>query len=152
MKNPQSTSVKCLLAYGTNQKGYTTLIDDKNHEYDFVTSFKGRKYWRCRFFQWGCKVCAISSDNGNELLNDPVPNHSNQLMAKTARKAEEEAIKKSSNNAKLPPGRVLCDVSFCPFPLQTIYMRIEASFLSFMANRQTPQRKDSPGFLLNSGH
>ena len=49
-----------LVTYGKNQKGNITLIDDNNYEYNFEKTHKGKKYWRCRFFQRGCKERAIS--------------------------------------------------------------------------------------------
>ena len=47
----------------------------------------------------------------NELLNDPFHNHTNKLLAKSARNAKKQAVKPAVNNPTVAQRRVLGDLS-----------------------------------------
>ena len=54
---------------------------------------------------------SVYSVHGDVLLNDPVHNHANQLLTRTSREAEKNAIKLSMKNPTVVPRRVLGDLS-----------------------------------------
>ena len=97
--------------YGRNQKGNKTLIDTNNFEYNLNKSVNGTQYWRCRSFKQGCKARALTRQTTDILLNEPLHDHSNNLLTKKARLIEEAEIKKASENPTVAPRRVLGDVT-----------------------------------------
>ena len=75
--------------YGRNQKGNKTLIDTNNFEYNLNKSVNGTQYWRCRSFKQGCKARALTRQTTDILLNEPLHDHSNNLLTKKARLIKE---------------------------------------------------------------
>ena len=66
--------------YGQNQKGNKTLIDTNNFEYNLNKSINEAQYWRCRSFKQGCKARALTRQTTDILLNEPLHDHSNNLL------------------------------------------------------------------------